>query len=167
MADAAHPELHQPSADVAEKSAGRARDVPVKDANRRSALPAALAAEPPAAEPCTPDAAQFVERSCAAPEAQKQMQMEERPDARQPVPQAEHSLKPLAELLQPEPALLAVGSPGAQARSPATMKSAEASPRAEEQLGPPAAQPPMLPEASPPVSPPVAQQPQASLPEHA
>jgi hypothetical protein len=69
-ADAVHLELRPPSADVAEKLAGRVRDAPVSDATRRSALLAALAAEPHAGEPCTPAAAQFAERSSAAPEGE-------------------------------------------------------------------------------------------------
>ena len=76
-ADAVHLELRPPSVDVAEKWADRVQDAPVSDATRRSALLAVLAAEPHAAEPCTPDAARFAERSSAAPEAQ----MEAQPDA--------------------------------------------------------------------------------------
>jgi hypothetical protein len=70
-ADAAHRELHQPSADGAEKLAARARGVLVPDAKRRrSALRAAPAAEPSAAELCTLAAARFGERSFAAVEEQ-------------------------------------------------------------------------------------------------
>jgi hypothetical protein len=163
-ADAAHPELHQPSADDAEKLAARALDAPAPAVkHHRSALPAALAAEPPAAEPCKPDAARFAERSSAATE----VQMEERPDEPQSAPQAARSPKPLAELLRPEHAPLSVVSPGVQvARPPASMPP-EAQRRALEQLEPRVAQPPTLPEAPPPASQPEEQLPQVSLPEHA
>jgi hypothetical protein len=71
-------ELHQPSADVAERLADPEQAAPEQAAKRRrSALLAAPEAEPGVTEPCTPAVARFAERSCAAVEAQ----MEEQPDA--------------------------------------------------------------------------------------
>ena len=87
---------------------------------RRSALPAAPAAEPAAAVLCTPAAARFAERSCAAVEAQ--MPMEEQPDAPQWEPLAERSPKLPKALPQLEPMPPEVASLGAPARSRVTMK---------------------------------------------
>jgi hypothetical protein len=105
--------------DGAEKLAARVRGVPVPDAKRRrSALLAARAEEPPAAELCIPAEARFAERSFAAVEAQ----MAEQQDAPLWEPMAERSLKflkalPLLELVRPE-----VASPSAPACSRATMR---------------------------------------------
>ena len=56
---------------------------------------------PDAAEPCTPAAVRFAERSCAAPEKA------ERPEAAQSDPPAEHSLKLSEALPREEPVPLA------------------------------------------------------------
>ena len=161
--DAVHLELRPPSADVAEKWADRARDAPVSDVNRRSALLAARAAEPPAAELCTPAAARFAGRSCAAAEAQ----MEQRSDAARQEPLPACSLKSLADLPQPEHVPLSAVSPGVPAARPLAPMPPEAQRRAQEQLEPRVVQPPTLPEAPQPASQPEEQLPQASLPEHA
>jgi hypothetical protein len=71
-ADELHRELRRPSADAAEKLVGQARDVPALDAlRRRSELRVAPAVGSIGSELYIPDAAQFVERSCAAREAQE------------------------------------------------------------------------------------------------
>ena len=108
-ADAAHLEPRPPSADGAERWAAQEQDGRAPGARRRRLGPrAAPAAEPHAAEPCTPAAARFAERSCAAEEAREQKKQS---DALQSRPLAEHSLKPPESLPREEPVPLAV-APG-------------------------------------------------------
>jgi len=142
--------------------AGRARDVPAPDApRRRSALQAAPAAEPDAAELCTPGVVPSAERSCAASEAAQL------PDA--PVPLAARSPKPPEALrLKPEQAA-APGVPEVHSR--VTLQSAPMlevpQPDAREQQE---AHSPKLPEAPLPASPEALPQAlhhsEALLPEH-
>jgi hypothetical protein len=118
-------------------------------------------------EPCTPDAARFVERSCAAREAQ----MEEQQDVLHREPLAEHSLKLLVELPWRERVQPEVVPPGAPESSQLKMKPVttlpEAQRPAQEQLEPLVAES-RAPSGTPlPASQPEAQPPPASLPEYA
>jgi len=94
----------------AEKLAGRALDVQVRDASCRRLDPrAAPAAGRAAEEPCTPAVARFAERSCAA------LEVAEQPDAPQSEPLTERSPKPPEALPRKEPVPLQAALPGVPA----------------------------------------------------
>jgi len=143
-ADAAHLEVHPPRVDGVEKWADPVRGARVRGAHcHQSARRAEPAAEPDAAELCTPAAVRFAERSCAAAEAAEGA---EQPDVSQP----ERLLKSPETEAQPkeEPVPLVAASPGARVHSPVTMLPMEAQlPNAPKQQEPLAAQPPARPEA--------------------
>jgi hypothetical protein len=136
-ADAVHPEVRPQPADGAERWADLARDAQGRDAHcHRSAPRAALAAEPDAAELCTPAVVRFAERSFAAPEAAERPEESVQRNASQSEPPEERSLK----LPEEEPAPLAAPDVPA-ARLRAAMLQKARPPGAPEQQKPMVTQP--------------------------
>jgi len=149
-------DLRPQPADGAERLAVQAPDAQVRgDSSRRWELRAAPAVAPASSELCTPVAARFVERSCAAPAAAK------RPDAPQGEPPAERSriqpeVLPQRDLALPEAALRDErAGPRRAAAKPATMLP-EARPPAGERPEPAEFPSPALPALLLPASLPVA-----------